>query len=87
MTIDRGGLIYPAFMRGQLEKLGLPLEICFSFVKDTAKMLPNILQNQVKKNIWNKYSTLADLKPVYGLFMDRVEKYTDEILVEIQKRT
>ncbi len=26
MTIDRGGLIYPAFMRGQLEKFGLPLE-------------------------------------------------------------
>jgi hypothetical protein len=48
-------------------------------------MLPNIKQNQVKKNIWNKYSTLSDLKRVYGLFMDRVKKYTDEILVEIQK--
>ncbi|MDW8273810.1 MAG: hypothetical protein RMJ53_06245 [Chitinophagales bacterium] len=73
------------YSRGQFEKLQLPLEISYSFAADTAKLLPGIKQSPDKPHIWNKYSTIADLKKVYPQFMDRVKKYIDDIINEGQK--
>jgi hypothetical protein len=82
VNIDRAGLIYLGFSRGQIEKLQLPMDISYSFAADTALMLPGIKQNPDKKYIWNKYSTLSDLRKVYQQFMDRVKKYIDDITNE-----
>lgn len=85
VNIDRGGLFYLGYSRGQFEKLQLPLEISYSFAADTAKLLPGIKQSPDKPHIWNKYSTIGDLKKVYPQFMDRVKKYIDDIINEGQK--
>ncbi|MCX7735701.1 MAG: hypothetical protein N2319_03210 [Candidatus Kapabacteria bacterium] len=85
VNIDRGGLFYLGYSRGQFEKLQLPLEICYSFAADTAKLLPGIKQRPDKPHIWNKYSTIGDLKKVYPQFMERVKKYIDDIINEGQK--
>ena len=85
VNIDRSGLVYPGFSKGQFEKLNLPMEICYSFTGDTAAMLPGVKQNLEKKHIWNKYSTLGELKPVYGQFWERLKKYIDEIRIASEK--
>jgi len=65
----------------------LPIELNYNFVADTAAMLPGIKQNPDKKYIWNKYSTLSDLKPVYTRFLERIKKYKDDITTERMKGT
>jgi hypothetical protein len=88
VTIDRKGLFYMNyFAAGQFERLQLPIELNYNFVADTAAMLPGIKQNPDKKYIWNKYSTLSDLKPVYTRFLERIKKYKDDITTERMKGT
>lgn len=84
-TVDKNGLVYLGYSQGQLTKLGLPLELSYNLAKDTAAILPSIHQNPVTKNSWNKYSTLSDLRPVYGQFMNRIKTYVDEITLAGQK--
>jgi hypothetical protein len=88
VTIDRKGLFYMNyFAAGQFERLQLPIELNYNFVADTAAMLPGIKQNPDKKYIWNKYSTLSDLKQVYTRFLERVKKYKEDITTERMKGT
>lgn len=82
INVDKGGLFYLGFSRGQFEKLQLPMDISYRFAADTAKLLPGIKQSPTKKHIWNKYSTIGDLRKVYPQFMVRVEKYIDDITNE-----
>jgi hypothetical protein len=84
-TVDKNGLIYLAYSQGQFNKLGLPLELTYDFAKDTAEIFPNVKQNPITKNSWNKYSTLSDLMPVYSAFKDRVKVYADQITISGQK--
>jgi len=51
----------------------------------SADILPNIKQNPVTKNSWNKYSSLEDLQPVYKPFMERTKAYVDEITLAGQQ--
>lgn len=84
-NIDRGGLFYLGFSKGQFEKLQLPMNISYSFAADTASLLPSIKQNPDNKHSWNKYSTIADLQKVYPQFLDRIKKYIKDITIEGQK--
>ena len=84
-TVDNNGLVYLGYSQGQFTKLDLPLELSFNLAKDTAEILPNIKQNLVKKNVWNKYSTLSDLKPVYNAFNARIKTYVDDITIALQR--
>ena len=87
ITIDRAGLFYLGYSKGQFEKLQIPKELSYYFCADTAALLPGIKQNPETKNTWNKYSTLVDLKPVYENFMTRVKTYINEITIEGQRAT
>jgi hypothetical protein len=87
VNIDRVGLFYLGFSKPQFEKLKLPLELCYNFAKDTAAMLPGIRQNPEKQHIWNKYSTLTDLKPVYAQFKERLKRYLEEIRNESERKS
>ena len=79
-TVDRNGLVYLGFSQSAQTKLGIPLEWSYDLARDTAALLPNIQQNPTTKNSWNKYSSLADLKPAYRPFLDRVKSYADDII-------
>lgn len=79
-NVDKNGLLNLGLSRPQFESLGLSREISYQFATDTASLLPGIKQNPDKKHIWNKYSTLNDLRKVYQQFMDRVKKYINEII-------
>lgn len=85
--VDKTGLVYLGYSKEQFNKLGLPLELSYNFAKDTADILPNIIQNPTTKNTWNKYSTLSDLQTVYIEFKEIVEKYVNEITVAGQKNS
>ncbi len=87
VNIDRSGLFYLGLSRPQFEKLELSRDISYNFAFDTALLLPGIKQNPDKKHIWNKYSTLHDLRNVYPQFMERVKKYIDDITTEAQKNS
>jgi len=84
-TVDKNGLVYLGYSQGQFSKLDLPLELSYNLAKDTAEILPNIKQNPVTKNSWNKYSTLSDLRPVYNTFRNRIKTYVDDITIAGQK--
>lgn len=84
-TIDRVGFLYLGYTQGQFKKLGLPLELCYNFAKDTEDILPNTQQHPVIKNAWIKYSNLTDLQPVYKAFMDRTKAYVEEIALTGQQ--
>jgi len=79
-NVDRNGLVYLGYSQTALTKLELPLELSYDLASDTAALLPDIQQNPVTKNSWNKYSTLSDLKPVYGQFLNRFKIYVNELL-------
>jgi hypothetical protein len=79
LNVDRNGLIYLGYCQNQLNKLGLPLELSYKLAKETAELLPGILQNTETKYTWNKYSTLKDLKPVYEDFMKVVLNYVEAL--------
>ncbi len=85
-TVDKNGLIYLGYSESRFKKLELPLELTYDFAKDTAEILPNIKQNPVTKNSWNKYSTLSDLRPVYSAFKERVKTYVDQITIAGQDK-
>lgn len=85
VNFDRSGLFYLGYSRGQFEKLQLPMDISYSFAADTAKLLPGIRQNPERQHIWNKYSSISDLRNVYPQFKDRVKIYIDDITNEGQK--
>jgi hypothetical protein len=87
INVDRGGLFYLGFSKGQFEKLDLPFELSYQFCADTAAMLPDVKQSPDKKHLWNKYSTLGALKPVYKSFMGRVSTYIEDIATVSQKET
>ena len=63
------------------------MELSYRFAADTANLFPGIRQNPEKKHIWNKYSTIGDLRRVYPQFMERVWYYIDDISDETQKST
>lgn len=84
-TVDRHGLLYLGYSQSHLKKLGIPLELSYEYAKDTAKLFPNIQQNPETKSSWNRYSSIADLKPVFPEFMVRVKRYVDQI-GEIEQR-
>jgi len=87
VNIDKSGLFYLGYSKAKFEKLELPLEISYNFAAKTAALLPGIKQSPDKKNIWNKYSTLADLQKVYLAFMNLIKVYIDEITAAQQKNT
>lgn len=84
-TVDKNGLVYLGYSQGQFNKLDLPLELSYNLAKDTAEILPNIIQNPVTKNSWNKYSTLSELQPVYKAFIERIKRHVDDITIAGQK--
>jgi hypothetical protein len=86
VNIDRVGLFYLGFSKGQFEKLHLPRELSFNFAADTAQILPGLIQNPDLKYTWNKYSTLSDLKPVYDEFKERLKRYIDDIRSESERK-
>lgn len=78
-TVDKYGNVYLGYSQGQMEKLGISMDLSYAFAKDTAALLPGIEQNPDKKYSWTKYSTLKDLKAVYVNFMARLAQYVIEI--------
>ena len=84
LNINRDGTFYLGHSKGQFEKLQIPLEICYNFAADTANLLPDITQNQNKRDSWSNYSSISDLKKVYPKFMERIKKYIFEIVKEGQ---
>ncbi|MDB5226358.1 MAG: hypothetical protein JWN78_551 [Bacteroidota bacterium] len=84
-TVDKSGLFYLGYSRTVLSKLGIPEELSYDLARDTAEILPNIKHNLVTKYSWNKYSTLNDLQPVYLQFMERINKYVNEITMAGEK--
>jgi hypothetical protein len=81
----KSGSFNLGFSGPQFKELQLPREISNRFASDTASLLPGMQPHLVKKHIWQKYSTLDDLKKVYPKFIDRVKKYLDEIRMEGHK--
>lgn len=84
VNVDKNGLFYLGYSKGQFEKLQLPMDISYSFAADTAKLLPGIQQRADKKHVWDKYSSISNLINVYPQFLDRMKKYITEIINYIQ---
>ncbi len=78
-NVDRNGLMYLAFSRGQFEKLNLSLELSHSFAADTLPLFPGLKQSENKPHIWNKYPKLESLQPVYEKFTERLKLYVSQI--------
>lgn len=87
INIDKYGLVYLGFSKGQLIKLGIPIELSYTFAKRTAELLPDIKYNIMKQNSWDKYSTLEALQPVYEDFMVVIRNYVNDIIAAGQKNT
>ncbi|RYE50967.1 MAG: hypothetical protein EOP48_18925 [Sphingobacteriales bacterium] len=87
LNVDRSGLFYIGIATARYQKLGVDMEIIHSFARDTAPLLPGIVQSADKPYLWNKYSELKNLHPVYDKFMLRLEQHTVEIknLIEQKK--
>ncbi|GGC06494.1 hypothetical protein GCM10011325_36670 [Dyadobacter sediminis] len=81
LTINKKGHIQLGYAEKQLISLNIPLTINHSFCADTAQMFAGIEQNRDKLEIWNKNSTISDLIPQYDRFMQRIEKYLEEVTV------
>jgi len=78
-VVDKKGMVFIGWTAQQLERLGLPLEISYSYAKDTATLFKNCGIHPKSKNSWNKNQTLPDLKLVYAQFMERVDKFVNDI--------
>lgn len=74
-VVDRKGIFYIGWSGTQLKRLGLDFNLSSEYVRETAKLFPNIQQDSKNKDFWNRYSNLNDLKPVYNEFINQVEKY------------
>lgn len=85
LKIGKRGRVNLGFSKPQFENLGLSREISYSFAADTASLLSGIQQHPERKHLWDKDSTLNDLRNVYPQFMTRLKKYIDNINTESEK--
>lgn len=82
LNIDTNGRVKLGFSGGAFNNLGLSRESSYRFAAETAALLPGIEQRPDKQHLWKKDSTLNSLSKVYQHFMDKVQKYIDDITTE-----
>lgn len=77
VTTDGG--VYPGWLAGQLQSLGLSEEISLDFVKDSARLFTNCEPNPKVPDTWSRYVSLPELYDRYDEFLDLVETAIDRI--------
>lgn len=77
-VVRNDGKIYIGWLDDQLNRVGLPAEIDFDFVRDSAKLFPNC---EVSKypSAWSRLISLKELEQRYSDFVSLVEKMIDRI--------
>lgn len=85
-VVERSNYIYIGWSSNQLEKIGLDKTISYSFAEDTAKLFKNVTVDPKYKHNWNEYVTLDELKTVYSKFIDRVDRFVDDIKKQIDEK-
>jgi len=77
--------VYIGWSSDQLEKIGIEKEISYSFASDTSKLFKD-LNVGPKKHHWDDVVTLEQLKEVYPKFIERVDKFVNEINMKINEK-
>jgi hypothetical protein len=77
--VDKYGMVYLGYAAQQLEKIGLPLDISYTYAADTAKLFMNLSVHHKYKNTWAKNQSLTNLRSVYEPFMERVGRFASGV--------
>ncbi|HEX6847672.1 MAG TPA: hypothetical protein VF144_11880 [Chitinophagaceae bacterium] len=83
--VEKNGHVNLSFSGGAFKKVELSMDMAISSAADTAKLFKGIKPRPNRPWVWDKDSTLSELRKVYPQFMDRVKKYIDDITKEGEK--
>lgn len=78
-VVRNDGKIYVGWLDDQLRRIGLPEEIDLDFVRDSAKLFPNLEVSRKYPNGWSRPISLGELRQQYSGFVTLVERLIDKV--------